>query len=84
MPTEARAILSDKNYLADRYNACVEVKASKSHHNMLLYVLWNPSQGNRASVTEFKSSWDDWDCFSAVSDSVTQHGSTEVKVPEGC
>lgn len=82
MLTEARAILCDKNYLADRYNACVEVKASKSHHNMLLYKLWNPSQGSTAWVTEFKSSWDDWDYFLAFSDSVTQYRSGE-NVPEG-
>lgn len=39
MPAKARAILCNKNYLVSRYNACVEVKESKSHHNVPLHVL---------------------------------------------
>lgn len=39
MPTKARAILCNMNYFAGRYNACVEVKASKSHHNVPLHIL---------------------------------------------
>lgn len=39
MPTKARAILCNKNYFSGSYDACVEVKASKSHHNVPLHIL---------------------------------------------